>query len=577
MKRSIIWITPVVALASCVGNPAIVGVGDEDGGSGDVGEEDDDDGNDSESPGDDDDDGTGDDADGPSDDDGSDDTGPAPVCAGVDAFGSSPFATLTPSQYDATVRDLTGAVGPFAVGQVAAIEFAGFAFAMDTTDAGTLATEVAAAVDLDALLPCDSTITDADEQQACFDAFAPDFARLAWRRALVPGDLVGVTTAFGGGGDFDTRMRAVIQTVLADERFLSVSRDGTPDAGDPELVTLDAHALATRLALFLWNSGPDEQLLDLADSGELLDPAVLHAQAERLFADARAARMVDDFHAQWLDIEDLAEVTKDPVLFPEFDAALGRDMLRGTLAFARSIVLDGSGRLRDLLTQPTSFANANLAAIYGDDIVGAAPGGATFEAIQLDPERRGGLFSEPSFATRHSREDQIGFTRRGKSLLETTFCTPVPPPPPGSGVDLPEVPADAPHKEVWAEVIGDDPTCAGCHSFADPPGFAFDNYDPIGRWTSTIDGFPVDTSGTIDDMPFANRTELIEIVLGHDGLGECMAQKYTLYALDRFLIPDVDGCTIDSLATAFDESDGNVRVLALAIVDSDAFRVVRGD
>lgn len=573
MRRSILYMTPIALLASCLGKGAIVGVGEEDGGSGDVGEDaDDDDGDDTASP---DDDGTGEGDDGSGDDaDDGVDTDPAPACADIDAFGETRFATLTPSQYDATVRDLTGAVGPFAVGVTPVTKLYMFDLEVSLDLFAPLATEVAAAVDLDALLPCDSTITDADEQQACFDAFAPDFTRLAWRTSLQPGDLDAQAVAFAGGGDFDTRMRAVIETVLSDERFFVLSRAGSPTADDPGLVVLDGHALATRLAMFLWNSGPDAELLDLADSGELLEPDVLHAQAERLLADARAARMVDDFHAQWMGIEWLRVTLKDDSLFPEFDAALARDMVRGTQAFTRSVVLDGSGTVSDLLTLPRSFANANLAAIYGEDIVGPVPDGATFEPVELDPSRRGGLLTEPSFAATHSREDQIGFTKRGKAVIDAMYCNPFPPPPPGTSNDLPAPPADAPHKEMWGEVIGDQAECAGCHALVDPVSFAFDNYDPIGRWTDDIDGFPIDPSGTVLDTPFANRAELVEIILGHEDLGECMAQQYAVYALDRSLGED-DACTMDSLAAAFDESGGNVRVLALAIVDSDAFRVAR--
>ena len=369
-------------------------------------------------------------------------------------------------------------------------------------------------------------------------------------------------------------MRAVIASVLADDDFIVLSRTGMPAAGDPALVVLDAHAIATRLAMFLWNSGPDAELLDLADSGELLDAEVLHQQAERLLADIRAARMVDDFHTQWLGLHHLDKVLKDPEIFPEYDAALAQDMRRGTLAFARSIVLDGSGRLRDLFTQPSSFANARLASIYGDDIVGPVPAGATFEAVMLDPARRGGLLGEPSFATIYSLSNQIGFSRRGKLVLEALMCTPIPPPPPG-GVELdPEPPpADKSHKEVW-EVLMAEPECQGCHLLADPISFGFDNYDAIGRWTDTIDGFPVDPSGELLGTPFANRAELIDLILGSEEFPACIVDQYVRYGLDRMLGED-DTCTQDALVEALVESDGNVRVLALAVVDSDAFRVAR--
>ena len=191
----------------------------------------------------------------------------------------------------------------------------------------------------------------------------------------------------------------------------------------------------------------------------------------------------------------------------------------------------------------------------------------------MPPARRGGLLGEPSFATTHSHPSQIGFTKRGKLVMEALLCESIAPPPPGIDEDLHPAPADVSHKENWAETMA-DPTCMACHSVPDPISFAFDNYDAIGRWTETIDGFPVDTAGDLDDAPFANRTEMIELVLARESFSECIVDQYARYALDRFLMPE-DACTRDSLAQALDDSDGNVRVLATAMVDSDAFRVAR--
>ncbi|MBC8070244.1 MAG: DUF1592 domain-containing protein, partial [Deltaproteobacteria bacterium] len=451
------------------------------------------------------------------------------------------------------------AIGPFSLGLPAS--------AMDG-----LAEAVAGAVDLAALLPCDPELTDAAEQQACFDAFVPTFAHAAWRRPLVDGDLDAQATAFAGGGDFGTRMRAVITTVLAAPDFYELARTGTPTDGDAALVVLDAHALATRLAMFLWNSGPDAELLALADSGELLDAAVLRAQAERLLADARAARMVDDFHAQWLGIADIATVEKDATVFPEFDAALAGDMLRGTQLFARSVVLGGSGRLEDLFTQPSSFANAALAAIYGDDIVGAVPEGAAFEAVALDPTRRGGLLTEPSVATANSLSDQLGFTPRGLLVRANLLCEAIPPPPDGIDLTVVTGPGISRH-ESWLQTVG-EPSCMGCHAATDPLGFALDNYDAIGRWTDEIDGEPVEPSSDASDFPYEDRAGMLEQLLASEELTSCVVQQYARYALDRELEQD-DACTQGELEQALIDADGNVRVLALAIVDADAFRVAR--
>lgn len=545
----------ILVTSACVGRPAVLGVGETGDGSG-GGEGESSAGNDGFSD-------TGAPGDG--------ETGPAPACDG-DVFGVTARATLTATQYDATVADLTGATGPFAGAMVGDATVGPFSLGLPASAMDGLAEAVAQAVDLAALLPCDPGITDTGAQQDCFDAFVPEFAHAAWRRPLVDGDLAAQAAAFAGGGDFDARMRDVITTVLAAPDFYVLARSGTPTDGDAALVVLDAHALATRLAMFLWNSGPDAELLALADSGELLEPAVLHAQAERLLADARAARMVDDFHAQWLGIADIATVEKDSELFPELDASLAADMLRGTQLFARSVVLGGSGRLADLFTQPSSFANAELAAIYGDDIVGAVPAGAAFEAVTLDAERRGGLLTEPSVLTANSLFDQIGFTPRGLLVRNNLMCQWVPAPPPLIDLVIVSGPGIS-RQDSWQQSVG-DPTCMSCHIVTDPLGFGLDNYDAIGRWTDEIDGEPVEPSSDASDFPYEDRDGLIAQLLASDELTSCVVQQYARYALDRDLEVE-DACTQGELEQALVDSDGNVRALALAIVDADAFRVAR--
>jgi hypothetical protein len=547
---------PVFIAGACLGDPAIVGVGESDEGGGDGGQSDDADDGQTET--------------GTPGDDGSE-TGVPLDCAEIDAFSATLAATLTPAQYDAAVHDLTGASGPFASPGLDGARVGPFGLGIGTTIAAILAPEVAAAVDLDALLPCDPGTNDEAEQQACFDAFVPAFARMAWRRPVASSDLAEQTAAFEGGGPFDARMRDVIASVLADPRFLEIARTGTPSPDDAALVVLDDHALATRLAMFLWSSGPDEELLDLADAGQLQDPGVLHDQALRLLADPRAGRMVDDFHAQWLGITTLPAAVKDPELFPQYDAELATDMLRATQAFARSVVLDGNATLADLFTLPRSYANDAVAAIYGDDIVGAAPAGPALEPVELDPEHRGGLLGEPSFATQHSHPAWIGCSLRGLLIRRNLLCADVPPPPPDVG-ELPEL-EDGTHKET-CEMHVENEGCATCHKSIDQLGYALDNYDPIGRWTDTIDGMPVDPDGNSGDFTFEGRADLVEQLLASEEFSSCTVRQYVRYALD--VDPGTaDQCTLDELGQVLADSGGSVRDLALAIVDSDAFRVAR--
>jgi hypothetical protein len=108
----------------------------------------------------------------------------------------------------------------------------------------------------------------------------------------------------------------------------------------------------------------------------------------------------------------------------------------------------------------------------------------------------------------------------------------------------------------------------------DPLAFGHDNYDAIGRWTDDIDGKPVDPSSDASDLPYENRAGLLEQLLASEELTRCVVQQYTRYALDREL-EQSDACMHDELAQALVDADGNVRALALALVDTDAFRVAR--
>lgn len=559
------WL-PVTLLLGCVAGPGVLGYGDDGVGgdasggssagessSGQVGD------------------------DGPataSGDDGSSDDGGVTACMPVDTFGVTyTEPTLTITQYDNLVHDLTGLSTSFATGADRMV--AGFAVGLPLTPATrAIASEVAAAVDLAALLSCDPSTVTGDDAQACYDAFIAPFARAAWRRAVVADDLEGPNSAFAGAEDFASGVRAAIASVLADDRFLLVAQDGTPTPGDAALVELSAHALASRLALFLWNSGPDEVLLALADSGELLEPATLHEQAERLLADPRASRMVDDFHTQWLGLQYLAGVAKDAELFPSFDAA--RDDLRQeTLSFARSVMLEGDATLATLLDAPYTYANATVAQIYGDDIVDPAPIGASFERVALDPARRGGVLTQPSFAAVHSADDQIGFSRRGLWLRTNLLCTPVPPPPPIE-TPLPDPSPDVHgHKELWQAAVG-DPDCMGCHILFDPLSFPFDNLDPVGAWTDVLDGAPVDPSGTTEGFDFADREDLVNQLLASDDVAACMVRQYARYALDRDL-EQADACTLETLRETLRSSGGDLRTMMISLVDAPMFRHVRSE
>src|SRR6185369_10990732 len=122
------------------------------------------------------------------------------------------------------------------------------------------------------------------------------------------------------GKSFDTGIQFALERMLVDPDFLlRLHRDRSrpPQGGPYRLSDLE---VASRLSFFLWNSIPDERLLDVAERGELTKPQVLEQQARRMLADPKAiGAFVDGFAAQWLNLRRVDEVVVHPDFYPNYD------------------------------------------------------------------------------------------------------------------------------------------------------------------------------------------------------------------------------------------------------------------
>ena len=291
--------------------------------------------------------------------------------------------------------------------------------------------------------------------------------------------------------------------------------------------------LASRLAFFLWRSIPDDELLDVAERGRLRDPAVLAEQTRRMLADSRATRWMNDFGVQWLTVRNLQTHEPNPDMFTEFDDNLRDAMERETVLFFEHQVRENQPLL-DLLRADTTFLNARLARHYG------VPGvyGTHFRRVSVtDPARRG-LMGQASILTVSSYAHRTSVVLRGKWVLETLLGAPPPPPPPNVP-PLEENQSGAVQTSLRERMERHraSPVCAACHESMDPPGFALENFDPIGRWRVTDGGAPIDagttlTDGTEVDGPAGFHEYLLS---RSDEFLRTVTEKLLAYALGREL------------------------------------------
>ena len=375
----------------------------------------------------------------------------------------------------------------------------------------------------------------AADETPCAQEIISTLARRAYRRPVTDAevqDLFRFYEAKRSTSSFETGIQMALRALLVQPEFLfRVEHD--PLEGPPGAVyAVSDLELASRLSFFLWSSIPDDELLTVAESGRLRDPAVLEQQVRRMLSDPRSQSLVNNFAAQWLYTRNMKAAFPNGALFPDFDDNVRQAMRRETELLFDSIVREDRSVL-DLLTADYTFVNERLARHYGIPNVY----GSHFRRVTAGDHDRGGLLGQGSILTVTSYATRTSPVQRGKWILENILGTP-PPDPPANVPPLPdpEIDAAAPMRERM-ERHRASPACAACHAPMDPLGLALESYDGIGhgRTTRGESNAPIDVTGVMPDgTEFEGVTGLREVLMSRsDQFVETATEKLLTYALGR--------------------------------------------
>lgn len=322
--------------------------------------------------------------------------------------------------------------------------------------------------------------------------------RRAYRRPVTTNDLVKPMEFFRNASatdGFEAGIEAAMSAVLVSPEFLfRVERDPEDSTSGKAYRVSDLN-LASRLSFFLWSSIPDDELLAVAERGNLHKPRVLEKQVRRMLADERALNLVRNFGEQWLHLRNLESVTPDLRLFPDFDDNLRQAFRRETELHFETILREDRSVL-ELLKTDYTFLNERLARHYGIPNVH----GSQFRRVALGRDSvRGGLLRQGSVLTVTSYATRTSPVLRGKWILDNLLGTPPSPPPPNvPNLKENTIAANLSVRERLAEHRA-NAQCASCHNLIDPPGFALENFDAVGRWRTLEEGKPVDAAGGLPD------------------------------------------------------------------------------
>ena len=411
-------------------------------------------------------------------------------------------------------------------------------------------------------------------ERACAEEILSAVAQRAFRRPVDSNDLGVLLPFYEAGrreGGFERGIEQALARLLVSPSFLFRMELDPVDAASGRAYPVEDSALASRLSFFLWSSLPDEELLDLADRGELSDPDVLERQVRRMLADPRADALADNFAGQWLYLRNVPAARPDFRRFPNVDDNLRHAFRRETELLFQSIVREDRSVL-DLLAADYTFVNERLARhydipyVYGDRFrrVGTA-----------DHPMRGGLLGQGSMLTVQSLSTRTSPVKRGIWILENILGTTPPDPPP----DVPELEASANDgRELTMREAMErhraNPTCAACHRLMDPLGLALENFDAVGRWREAdASGEPLDVSGELPDgTPFTGVAELKQALLANpEPFLRTLTEKLLTYALGRGL-EYTDAPAVRRIVRDAASGEHRFSALVLGIVKSVPFR-----
>jgi hypothetical protein len=494
------------------------------------------------------------------------------------AAGPMPLNRLNQREYNNTVRDLLGDTSNQAAKFQLDFNLTDFAYhraaqvtTQDASDLNDAAGAIAAGVEtkVQTLAPC----VGADEN-ACASTFIKNFGQRAYRRPLTSEETARLTALYMTGRttlalNYAGGVRLLVEAMLQSPAFIYHWELGpNPATVEGKVVKLSPYETASRLSYFLWQSMPDQALFDAAAQGKLVSDADVTAQAKRMITDPRAKETVAEFAEEWLGLDQVAARPKDPMIYPEFNAALTAAMDAEQRAFVGNAVFGAGGKFSNLLLDTSATLSAPLATLYGV----AGVNGTAARDVTLDKTQRAGLLTRAGFLTVTGATDGSHPVKRGRRIYERFMCGELPPPP--NNVP-PAKPASAGGTTRQRFEEHDKNPCAtACHTLMDPFGFAFEHYDGIGKYRTQDNGMTVDSSGTLDldgqKHPYNDALGMSQILAASPSTARCFATQLARFAFKR-TETEADRASIDAVMATFGKTNA-VQDALLGLVATRTFR-----
>lgn len=423
----------------------------------------------------------------------------------------------------------------------------------------------------------------AEFSDTCQDAVVRSFGLKLWRRPLTDEEVATFDRLFIAASDedggFGEAVGLVIRTMMASPQFLYRLEDETTEDDGGPTRTLSSYEMASRLSYLIWGSAPDDALYEAAASDALLQTETIEAQVGRMLESPRAREVSLRYVSDWLALDGLFNLNRDPELYPDFSLALAADMREETRRLFEHVLWEEGGSIIDVLDADYTFASPELAAFYG--IENPEADWAMYDLTDL-PNRQG-IMTHAGVLALNGHGNRPSVVERGLFVLRSVLCSDVIAPPANVDTNMADVDPNAPER-VKSEARLDNATCASCHAQFDPMGWGFERYDGVGNYQESDengnalaqDGWFISPTSE-GEVPYQNVGELVDLIAADETAQLCVGIERPLqFAVGRPLGAS-DSCAIEDVAAAAAEQGGTYQSLITAIAVHPSFRRIRLD
>jgi hypothetical protein len=369
----------------------------------------------------------------------------------------------------------------------------------------------------------------AQADDTCARQFIEKFGERLFRRPLTKSELKSRLAAASLGtrqtADFYSGLKLALTSLLVAPEFLFRVEVAEPDPSNPGRYRLDGYTKAARISFLLWDSGPDEELLAAARSGAIHTDAGVHQQIARLIGSSRFDEGARAFFADLLQLDEFANLIKDPSIYPKFNQSVSDSAKEQMLKSTIELLVHKNADYRDLFTSNETFINRPLASIYKVPFASASE----WSSFTFSPaSERSGILTDVGFLSLFAHPGTSSPTRRGIKVLEIFMCQTTPNPP--ANVDFSKV-QDSAKGTVRGRLLDhmDNEGCAGCHRRTDPIGLALEHFDGLGQLRTTENGAPIDVSAELKDGKFEGAQGLGRYLHDDPRVPECLVRNVYSY------------------------------------------------